>query len=262
MSAKLQKTTNYDLFFPNPNQRTYKPRQTEKLVRKMKSNGFPPSMAISCYRNRKGVLAINTGHHRLEAARILGIPVWYVIEHEWTTFELVSEGTSARNFDTLASAQSYASDGANDYITLLYYAKKGMPIRFAASMLMGQHAASGNASDAISDGIFKVKTTDHIDEVCRVIDELRPINKEAGSQSFISALSALLIVDEFDANQLITRIKAVPSQLEKRSTRDQMLEQLEEIYNFRSRVKANIAFAAKNLLKNRKMAFGRSSKPA
>jgi len=86
---KILSTSNYSLFSANPFQRKFKQPKVDSLKAKMAANGFTPSLAISVYRNKSGGLTINTGHHRLAAAKELGIPVLYVIEHQWQISEMV-----------------------------------------------------------------------------------------------------------------------------------------------------------------------------
>ena len=259
-ASKLHATRNYRLFRPNPKQRAYKPRHAEDLAKKMREHGFPQSMAISCYRDMDSKLVLNNGHHRLAAAEMADVAVWYVIEHQWTSKELVDEGNSTRNWSVLAAAQTYAEEGKQDYIQLLTYVKKGIPLRYAGSMLRGEHAASGNAGAAIQSGTFKVKDTKHINTVLMVLEELGETSPEVRSQSFIAALSALLLLEKFDKDQFVQRVSVYPAKIEKRSTRDQMLDQLEEIYNFRSHRenRANLSFEAKTLLQSRKNTFGKT----
>ena len=246
---KINTTTNYSLFVANPKQRKFITAHVKKIMRKMKTNGFTPSMAISVFRRHDGKLVINTGHHRLAAAKELGIPVLYVIEHEWTTSELVDEGTTGKAWGCMAAIESYAKEGIRDYISLLEYAARGIPIRYAASMLLGQHAASGNASKFVNDGSFRIKTTKHIHEVLAVVDALRHRVNEATSMTFISAVSALTRVPGFSPETLIRKIEITGGRLEKAKTRDQMLEQLEEIYNYQNRKKEPLAFLAKEALR-------------
>lgn len=253
---KLEHTTNYSLFTSNKLQRQFSAIQAEKIAYKMKKNGFPASFAISVFK-KDGKLHLNNGHHRLWAAKSLGLPVWYIVEHEWAASELVDEGVTGKNWPIKDASIAYAKKGQKDYVILLDYAKRGIPIRYAASMLRGEHAASGNACDFVSAGTFKVKTTSHIEAVCSVVESVKAAQKEATSQVFISSVSALIIVEGFSADQLVKKILSFPGKIEKTKTRDQMLDQLEEIYNYHCRIKDNISFKAKNKLMERRQSFGK-----
>lgn len=253
----IQWTKNLDLFHPNPDQRKYHPAHAEDLARRIKEHGFPASLAISVYRDKDKKLVINTGHHRLSACKIAEAPIAYIVEEKWSARMLADEGTSSKNWSTRAVAEHYASKGLEDYLILLEYAAKGIPLNYAASMLRGEHAGSGNCGLFVRRGTFKVKTREEIDSLVSILAELRDVSEEIMSQSFILALSALLLIPEFDRDVFIKKALSFPAEIEKRSTRDQMLDQIEEIYNFRSRAQVNLSFLAKNNLRNRKKTFGR-----
>ncbi len=244
-----QKTTDYSIFNPNPNQRKYEETTEKELIEKMSRYGFLESGCVSCYKE-KGKLYLNTGHHRVKAAKALKLPVWYVIEHKWDTGGLISEGTSTRNWNLMDVCHIWANEGRKDYEILLNYVTKGLPMRYASSLLRGEHAASGNARIAIRSGTFKVKSTANIDKILATVNHLKAKCPEAGSMDFVSSLSALLFVPGFSLDRLIAKIQTVGS-IEKTPSRHHMLDQLEEIYNFRSKDRENVAFQAREILRNR-----------
>jgi hypothetical protein len=223
----------------------------------MRANGFPPSMAISVYRSKDGTLVINTGHHRLAAATALGIPVLYVVEHQWSLREMVDEGVTGSNWDVAGVVQNFAKAGNKSYQELLGYADKGIPLSMAASMLIGEGAASGNARDKIITGNFKIKTRDHINKIVALFEEFAERCPAVKHRPFISAYSKCLFTEEFDKDVFNRRLKANPVMLEKTSNEDQMLKQIEDIYNFKSPNKIPLAFFVSKNSASRKLNFGK-----
>ena len=254
---KLLQTKNYDMFVSNPLQREFRIQHVTDLAEKMKNQGYLVSSPISVSKLPNGKLQNNTGHHRVPAAKIAGVPVYYIIEHAWTAKELVAEGVTSKGWTCTAAAQTFAGDNMRDYITLMNYVKGGIPMRMAASMLRGEHAASGNCFNLVKDGTFKIKTTKHINEVLNAISALKEVAPESGSHVFIAALSAALLIPDFSAEQLVRKVKLYPRDLIKSKTRDQMLDVVEEIYNRQSRIKLNISFLAKAALNERNKTFGK-----
>jgi hypothetical protein len=254
---KILSTKNYSLFACNPFQRAFRQSKVNALIEKMRANGYPPSMAISVYRAKNGTLTINTGHHRLAAAQALGIPVLYVTEHQWTVKQLVDEGTSGTSWDAVAAAQNFAKQGDKDYQELLGFADKGIPLTMAASLLVGEGAASGNARHKITSGTFKIKTRDHAQKIIALFEEFAARTPAIKHRPFISAFSKCLFTPEFDEDVFWRRMKANPSMLEKTSNEDQALKQIEEIYNFKSANKIPLAYFVKRNSSARKINFGK-----
>jgi len=252
---QIKSTIDYSIFTPNPLQRVFTENKVKIIKQKMRANGFPPSMAISVYL-KGGKLIVNTGHHRLAAAKELSIPVLYIIENQWTPKQLVDEGVTTKPWDMLSAAQTFASEGNDDYKNLIYYADKGIPISMAASMLHGEAAASGNAKELVMNGTFQVNETTKINHFISMFEEFSVTNPAIKSRSFIAAVSKCFYVTEFDLVTLRRRLKENPKMLEKTSSTDQMLKLIEDIYNFRSVRKIPLAFMATDVAATRKVGFG------
>ncbi|WP_340152148.1 ParB/RepB/Spo0J family partition protein [uncultured Sneathiella sp.] len=238
---QIQSISDYSKLKPNPLQRAFSEKKVADLAAKMSRNGFPPSMAISTYRD-KGALVINTGHHRLAAARQAGISALYVVEKKWTPRQLVDEGVSSKAWCILSAAQCFASQGKEDYITMLNYHDKGIPLNMVASMLSGEGAGSGNARKRVVDGEFQIKETAQADTFVDLFMEFAEDQPAVKSRPFIAALSKCLFTPEFDLYTLKKRMKENPAMLGKVSGTEQMLKLIEEIYNFRSAKKIPLAF--------------------
>ena len=241
-------TKNYDLFHNNPDQRKYNPLKTARLVEDMRQDGFRESLCISTYKE-KGKLYINAGHHRLEAARILGLAVWYVVEAKWSPSALAREGTAASNWTTRDICQMYAAHGNRDYADLLEYSKDGMAPEMAAALLGGGPIGGHGIKATLKNGSFRIRTRDHIEEVLAITKTLAEKHTEANTLNFIRALSSFLRLDGFSS---VRFVQAVNSQLklDKCATSSQMMEQLEEMYNYKQRTRDNIAFRAKEAFKS------------
>jgi hypothetical protein len=239
---KINQTTSYGIFANNPLQRTFKESKVKKLMEKMKKNGFPPSMAISVYQDKAGKFILNNGHHRLAAAKRLGIPVLYVIEHKWSVSELSDEGDFVTSWPLKDHAVKYAKSGKGDYLELVKVADIGLNLSQAASMFHGEQANSGNAADFVKAGTFKIKTREHVDLWLALHEEFGNRVPCITHRVFVSCWSKCLFTPEFDHDIFLKRLRANPTMLEKCNNEDQMLRLIEELYNFKSPKKIPLAF--------------------
>ena len=222
----------------------------------MRIHGFIQAKPIHCY-EKNGWHYIIDGHNRLEAARRLGIAVYYVVGDETQAGLIAAENIAVRKWGNAEFVNMYSVRGQKDYVVLAKYIGRGIPLMQAAALLYGQNADSNNALKAIQNGTFRVKSTDRIDSIVKTMDELESMTSVVTTRIFIAALSALLFVPEFDLSQLISRIRQNPHMLTKTATREQMLVQIEDIYNFRSSKKVPLAFMAKEALQARNFAKNR-----
>mgnify|MGYP007100101366 CR=1 FL=1 len=250
---KINTTTNYGLFNNNPHQRTFSETKVQQLMEKMKRNGFPPSMAISVYQDKGGKLFINAGHHRVAAAKRLGIPVLYVIEHKWSVTEMSDEGCFATSWSLKDHVANFAKAGKAEYASLLRLQSLGLNLSQAASMLHGEQAGSGNAADYIKAGTFKIKDTSQVNLWIAMNEEFGGRVECLNHRVFVSCWSKCLFTPEFDHEVFIKRLRKNPTMLEKCSTEDQMLRLIEELYNHGTPKKIPLAFLVTNNSKERKM---------
>lgn len=256
---KILSTTNYALFQSNPLQRTFRPAKVDALIEKMKKNDFPDSMCISVYKGKTGKLVLNTGHHRLAAAEALGIAVKYVIEAPWTVQQMIDEGTTGVTWNSAAVVQNYAKSGNKQYEELLRYSNYGIPLNMAASLLIGECAASGNARTKLNTGLFKIKTRDHADTIVALIQKFKARIPAITHRPFLSAISKCLFSPEFDEGVFERRLHTNPAMFEKTSNEEQSLKMIEEIYNYKAGKKIPLAFLVTTNSQARRLSFGKNS---
>jgi hypothetical protein len=251
---KLETSKDYDRFFKHQNQQPMSDSHVSKIADLMKRVGFFPSKPIQVcrYGDKFGII---DGHHRFAAARSLGIAIYYVVEESSHADLIGDQNVLQRKWNHRSFVKLHAAKGNKNYISLLEYFSRGIPMRLAASLLLGHSAQSGNATKLIPTGKFVIKSTKSIDLILRVLDETKEIAPNISKQSYIIALSLALFVPDFSVEQLIVRIKKQPSAVTNAADTNQALDILEEVFNFRSKIKINLAFTAKELCKKRK-AFG------
>lgn len=246
----IYNTKDYSLFEYNPYQRPISERHVKDLAASMQRHGFLHSKPIQVFKSGRKYVIVD-GHNRFEAAKHLGIEVPYVVESEKAQDAMGDENATVRKWDNAAFANMFAAKGVRDYITLQQYVKAGIALNQAASMLYGRSAVSSHMLGmCIRRGEFKVKTTRHIDAVLSVSAHtgLNVFKK----QTWVDAISKSLFVPEFDINVFIDRVRKNPALAIPVATSEQALRQLDEIYNYRSRTRLNIAFLAKETARNRK----------
>ena len=248
--AKIEQTTNYSLFVYHENQQAMSPVRVRRVVESMQKTGFWPSKPIGVYRS-SGKLVIIDGHHRFEAARTLGLPVLFVEEPE-EHGELIGIANSiVGTWKTQSFAKLYASQGNQDYEDLMFYVERGISLQQAASLLHGESAHSGNSAQRVKHGTFKIKTDKYINAVLSIVDTVKDAAPEICKKAYINALSLLLFIKQFDQDVLIKRIQAHPTGIVRCADKNQALEALEEVYNFRAREKTPLAFLAKEAARKR-----------
>ena len=246
----IQATSDYALFKPHGEQQPMNPAHMKRIIASMKQNGFIKAKPIHCYRDGKFLRVID-GHHRVRAAQTLGLAVYYIVGGSDEADLIAPENWAVRKWGTEAFVNMYAMRGIKDYIILANYIKKGLPVAHAVSLLYGENTASGNQNNAIRTGAFKVKTTKVANDVLAIMNGLADCTDVAKSATFVGSVCILVNLEQFSGDVLVKKIKDRPRDLVRCSTRDQMIGQIEEIYNFKRQDKINLAFLAAEFLRSR-----------
>lgn len=216
----------------------------------MAEDGWWPNEPMSVYKSKRGFI-INAGHHRLAAARELGIPVLFIVEHEWDTSRITREGRTTSKWSLKDLVVTFASDGNPHYQRLLSAHSKGIPLALAASMMHGQAASSCNVAPLVSNGEFKVKSVKEVAEWVKLIDEFESRIPALKHRAFIQAFSRCLLTPCFDPETFTHKLRSNPTMLEKTSNAEQSLGMIDAIYNFRSHKQIPLLFLVNENAKER-----------
>jgi len=249
---KLETTNDYTKFVTNREQRPINTSHARKIAENMADCGFIPSKPIQCYKDGAKLVVVD-GHHRLEAAKTAGVYLYYIVEPKQCQDSMAAENSLVKPWAQIDFVRLYANRGAKDYMELLAYQEKGIPLNMAASMLIDNSAASGNTGKSIKNGSFKIKSRNLINHVLSFVDEFSKNNPAAGTRNFIAAISSCILCGEIDMEVLRSRIRENMSMVEKTSTFEAMLEQFERVYNFRSRSPIPLKFIVKKAAQSRSM---------
>lgn len=251
---KLQTTKNYGLFIANSSQRVIEHSKVKGIAESISKHGYRPSKPLQCYQSNSGLIIVD-GHHRLEAAKLAGSAVFYVIEKADAQETMIDVNRLVKKWTAMDYVRLYAFKGKKDYQTLLFYIDKGIPLSFAASMMINQSASSGNAMKQIATGLFRVKTLDGVEKVVDLIVEFQESSPAIKSRPFITAISKCLLYEGFSFDLFVKRMRENIGMLEKTSNEEQMLLQIESIYNYRSRKPIPLRFAVVEATKSRSLSF-------
>jgi len=212
----------------------------------MSTFGFLPSKPVQTYQEGKKFVIID-GHHRFIAAKNLGIPVIYIAEPKSHSDSMAKVNGLQKTWQLKNYLAQYVSRGFPSYLELEEYHRLGFSIQQAAKMLAGLTASGyggGKVSVSLRDGTFNVVKRDKIEVIARFLRDNGSKNKAFSTTNFITAFELCLRLNEFDPGQLCRKLALNPKTIIKTATVDQMLDQIEEVYNYHQSIKIPLAFNA------------------
>lgn len=233
---KIYKTSRYNLFEVHEFNRPLRKHTLNALEKSMLRDGFRPSDAIHvCKKNKK--LKIMRGHHRFATAKKLGLPIYYIVDIE---IDISDEERKINTHWTVTEhVKAFANQGIRSYIELLEFAEKhNMPVTTSGFLLGGYANKAGAVTERLRSGRFEIE--DHCLEYAECVADILNECEANGlhfakTRAFITAIAALCRTKEFDREHFMRRVKVDGSRIATRNSRDDYLEEIESLYNYRLR---------------------------
>lgn len=175
------------------------------------------------------------GQHRLEAARFLGVPVFYVVSDKSGIEDVQTMNFVVKNWASIDYLNSYVSRGFSSYVLLKGFVEKfGVSVSIAIYLINGRVDNRSHALDTFRSGAFKC-TVEEVKEAEKLAIKLDEISKYAEfgmtrDRNFIQAL--LAVYETVSHEELIEKIKANKRKLERRYGAKGYIYQFEEFLSF------------------------------
>lgn len=242
---KIYTTKNYDMFKSMIDNREVKSRTTNKIVASVKKVGWITNPIIC---NEK--MEVIDGQNRLEALKILGLPVDYIVEKGLTIDHCRALNINQSNWATMDWVKSYADGGNVSYRLLLNLvdAFPDMKLKVITFALVGQ--AGKITGGDLNKGKFEC-TVEQYNEANKKLSWLRgaatPLRNIDGNRWAIECAALYAYSDpEVDNKRLIEKISKYYSIANPVTSIDSALGELERIYNFKN---SNKVYIKTNYLK-------------
>jgi hypothetical protein len=223
----LYSSHNYAMFTRLPHNREIRKRHVEKLAESMKLRGFLRTHPMLVNQS----LQVIDGQHRLEAARQVGVPVFYKIVIEGANAESNRDLNSlTAPWNNMDYVKSYAEQGYPEYQKLLaMMAENQLPIVVFTAL-------STQRSRAIKGGTFICPSGEAVDAtiaMIKAVHERHPI--VAHNRFTIVALRRIADLPGFSLETMLDRIYSYPTKITGGHNTDSAYGIFLDLYNYRTR---------------------------
>ena len=239
MSA-IKMTSDYDKFkFREDNRATINQSHVNRLADSIKARNLLELRPISVNSD----MEVIDGQHRLLAAKMLGVPVYYNQNHELTPSDII----------IMNVAQAW---GQGDYLN--YYCKNHYPEYIKLKNFMGEHGLSlkialnitvGGAREmhiGFKEGKFKFKQEyfeTYINTCWQTIDYIKRMNGFSAYTTSARFWGALLIVirhENFDPVKWLENLSKMVGRVTAKASKEDYLKLFMEIHNWRNNSKVEL----------------------
>jgi len=236
-TPKIKKTKNYELFKFHRANRKINKNHVENIKKSMQKKFLISPITV----NEK--FEVIDGQHRLIASKDLGLPVYYFINNNYSIKEMQRLNAINKNWTPINYLNTGVELNDQNYIDYKRFKNKyGFSHDINVTFLCD--TSSHINLEKFKEGTFKVKDYALACKYAELIYLVSPYYKEFKRRRFVSALLFLLKhkQDVFSMQEFIDKLKTRPNSLQHCINTKQYLELIEEIYNYRRRLKVNLRF--------------------
>jgi len=200
------------------------------------------------------------GQHRFLAAKHLGLPINYIICKGYGLEEVQILNTNMKNWTKHDYLNAFCDLGYPEYLRFRHFMRKfpDFGITSCETMLTGElgrrniQASKDNdfidsksrkyAARDFEEGNLIINDYNYAVECGHKILQIKPFYDGFNRKVFVVAMMGIFRIEEYNHDQLISKLENQPSALQHCSNVTQYKLMIEEIYNYRSRNKISLRF--------------------
>lgn len=223
----MKSTKDYSIFKEFTSNREVDTKHVKQLVASIRSRNLLNVNPIVVDKSMRVV----DGQHRLAAAQILGVEIFYIME-EITRKDISLLNSNQKNWNAMNYINFYTIEKVSSFMQLSSLINN-YPEMAISALLVLSNSESKRSLVQIKDGNLDVLNIDHArkcGDLCRELHR-RFICEFVFDSRFPLALSAALNAENFEMDTLIDKIESNPRAFVCCHTKKQYLEMIEEIFN-------------------------------
>ncbi|WP_336834392.1 ParB/RepB/Spo0J family partition protein [Sphingobacterium siyangense] len=224
----MQSTRDYDIFGHINSNRKIDKRHVKTLVNLISKNNLLHLNPLIV----DGYNRVVDGQHRLEAAKLLKVPVYFIKDTGVNKTDIATLNSNKKNWSLIDYINFHTEEGKPGFKALHNFMSlyPMLPVSSALSLLStgGRHDTA-----AIREGSVDVNNVDQAEEIAEFLSWLHPHYDSSYSGSVASVIRKMFNAEGFDQELFKSKIMGQPRSLVKCINRKQYLEMFLEIYNYK-----------------------------
>jgi hypothetical protein len=234
---QVHTTTDYSMFKNIAGNRT----MNELHLRRLKSSIMNKYLFTVIIVNED--YQIIDGQHRFNVIRELNLPLNYIICVGYGLREVQILNANSKNWSADDFMEGYCNIGKKDYIMYRNFKQKyGLGHNECMAILSGVIGVGGQFTEDFHNGLFKIT---HYEDACRKAELLKMIEPYYSGykrRGFVSAMLQLFKNTNFEFTEFLQKLRIQQTALVDCVNTNQYLTLIEEIYNYKRRVKVNLRY--------------------
>lgn len=224
----MNKTTNYEIFGDIASNRELDPRHVNRLKKAIQEKNLLHLNPIIVDEENRVI----EGQHRLEAAKQLQLPIYYITDSNVDKSDIAALNTNKKNWSVQDYINFHCVEKKPGFNILAKFISEHphIPISAAVQLLS---PLGRRRSEEIKSGYVDVGNIDMAEQIADFIKWLRNHFDHAYSGTVIQAIRKLYEAEGFDPEYLKQKIEGQPRSVVKCIKSSHYLEMFLEIYNYK-----------------------------
>ncbi len=236
----INKTKDYDSFiFRDDNREKIDQKHVERIACSIKSKNMLDLRPVIVNQ----AMEILDGQHRVLAAKMIGVEVYYQVERELTAQDMLKLNVS-KNWGNVDYLNFYCHHQYDEYIKLKRFMEKNnISLRIAITIAIGQ---AHQAFIDFKEGNFKFvdeEVSEHIDtcwETVRYIQKINGFSNYLNSSRFWKALIILFRHPSFNKVKWLDNTKKLTDSFYAKASIKDYVSLVQTVYNWRNPLKVEL----------------------
>lgn len=236
--VKIATTKNFNQFKTVTGNRQITETHVKRLMASIGRKNLLPFAPILVNEN----MEVIDGQHRLEAAKLLGLEITYIIAPGARIKDVQLLNAHQKQWTLEDYAESYALQGYEDYQVLKsFYQNQDLPVSIAVWLLTKDSWGGGHMMK-FKEGGFTITS---MDEAYEVADKIKMFVEHTTpqvrrSKGFVRAIRILLRTKQVNWERMKDKLEIYAHQLPSYQSSKDYLRAIEDIYNFKQQKPARI----------------------
>ncbi|MFW6242836.1 MAG: ParB N-terminal domain-containing protein [bacterium] len=180
------------------------------------------------------------GQHRFEAAKELGLPIYYYITNNYGLKEVQILNTNMKNWKKEDYLNAYCDLKYPEYIKFKEFMDKYPDFSISSCEAIvrnttNTHSKISNGNKSFQDGGLKFNDYNKANDIANKIMMVKPYYEGYNKTVFIKAMIDIMKVEGYNHKTFIKKLSRLNGHMKNCSTTTQYKEIIEKIYNHKSR---------------------------
>ncbi len=226
MTDRIYETKDYTQFKYLRGNRSIHEPWVRKLVELIKEKDLQIPIIVD------EAMRVQDGQHRLEAYKIVGAPVKYIIKSKFALTEVRSLNQNNKKWTLTDYMMSFVKLNNKDYALLEWFVKTyDMPILASVAMLNNKGFVDTKIIKAYKEGEFKIEDLEWGKTQARRLAWIGEFFQYYKKRQFIAAMLAVFKDKTFKWEIFKRRLQGNSSKLKNQGSRNDFIVNVERIYN-------------------------------